>query len=125
MKWQNPCVSGLFVALLALTVQLTLVAAVPAATVSLAAATTLCHHDRNLSTLPARGHRGPARQPSHCEQCLICQGAAGPAGLPTASPVLPRITTIFIASGTILPPATAPPPRFVSSARPRGPPVPV
>jgi hypothetical protein len=113
-------VSGWFLALLALVVQLTLAAAVPATTVALADITTLCHHDGNPSAPKA-----PAHQIPDCQLCIVCHAATGPAGLLTAAPMLPLPMTIPIARAVVLPPATAPPLRFVTAARPRGPPIPV
>jgi hypothetical protein len=112
--------SGWFLALLALVVQLTLAAAVPSTAVTLADVTTLCHHDGNPSAPGAPAHQAP-----DCQLCIVCHGATGPAGLLTAAPMLPEPTTILIARAVVLPPATAPPPRFVTAARPRGPPIPV
>jgi len=112
--------SGLFLALLALVVQLTLAAAVPATTIALADVTTLCHHDGNPSAPKAPVHQIP-----DCQLCIVCHGATGPTGLLTAAPMLPLPMTILIARAVVLPPATAPPLRFVTAARPRGPPIPV
>ena len=112
--------SGLFLALLALVAQLTLAAAVPATTISLADVTTLCQHDGNQGAPPTPTHQMP-----DCQLCLICHCASGSLGLLTAAPMLPQPTTIRVASAAILPPATAPPLHFVIAARPRGPPIPV
>ena len=119
MKREIRQASGLFLALLALVAQLTLAAAVPATTVSLADVTTLCQHDGNPVAPPAPGHQMP-----DCQLCLVCHGVLGAFGLPTAAPVLPEPLTIRVARAAVLPPATAPPLRFVTAARPRGPPIP-
>lgn len=110
--------SGVFLALLALAAQLTMAAAVPVAMVSLADMTVLCHHDGSSNAPPAPVHQTPA-----CLLCFICHGATGPSGLLAAGPELPVPTTIPVARAAVLPPATAPPPRFVTAARPRGPPI--
>jgi hypothetical protein len=120
MKREIRQASGLFLALLALVAQLTLAAAVPATAISLADVTTLCQHDGNPVAPPA-----PAHQMPDCQLCVVCHGASGAFGLLTAVPALPQPTTIAIQRAAILPPATAPPLRFVIAARPRGPPVPV
>ena len=111
---------GLFLALLALVTQLTLAAAVPATTISLADVTTLCQHDGNPGTPPA-----PAHQMPDCQLCFVCHSASGSPGLLTATPVLLQPKTVSIARAVNLPPATAPPLRFITAARPRGPPIPV
>lgn len=112
--------SGLFLALLALGVQLTLVAAVPVTTVLLADATTLCRHHGDHGGPAAPTHRGP-----DCQLCLVCHGALGPPGLLSATPVLPRPTTVHLVRAAVQPPPTVPPLRFVTASGPRGPPVPV
>jgi hypothetical protein len=110
--------SGLFLALLALVAQLTLAAAVPATTVSLAAMTSLCQHDGNPDAPPAPAHQAP-----DCLLCFFCHAAAAPIGLLTSAPLLPAPTTTRIVSAVVLPPATAPPLRIFTVARPRGPPI--
>jgi hypothetical protein len=120
MKREIRQASGLFLALLALVVQLTLATAVPASAVSLADVTTLCQHDGN-----PRAPVAPAHQMPDCQLCLVCHMAAGPFGLLIVPPALPPPVTIRVARAAILPPATAPPPRVVSAPRPRGPPIPV
>jgi len=111
---------ALFLALLAIMAQLTLAAAVPASTVSLADVTVLCHHDGDSNAPPA-----PAHQSSDCLLCLVCHGAAGPVGLLTDPPRLPAPATTHVARAAVLPPVTAPPLRTSLAARPRGPPLPV
>jgi len=120
MKREIRQASGLFLALLALVAQLTLAAAVPATTISLADVTTLCQHDGNPVAPPAPGHQMP-----DCQLCVVCHGASGPFGQLAAALMLPQPATIGIARAAILPPATAPPLRLVAAARPRGPPIPV
>jgi hypothetical protein len=121
MKRKIRQASGLVFALLALVAQLTLAAAVPATTLSMADVTRLCRHDGNPVAPSA-----PARPMPDCQLCVVCHGASGPFGMLTAAaPGLPQPTTIAIARAPILPPATAPPLRFVTAARPRGPPIPV
>jgi hypothetical protein len=120
MKREIRQASGLFLALLALVAQLTLAAAVPATTISLADVTTLCQHHGNPGTPPAPFHQMP-----DCQLCLVCHSMSGPPGLLTATPALPQPMSIRIARAAILPPATAPPLHFVTAAQPRGPPIPV
>lgn len=110
--------SGLFLALLALVAQLTLTAAVPVSTLSLADVTVLCKHSGNPDTPPA-----PAHQTPDCLLCFVCHGAPGPVGLLADAPITPMPTTSRVARAVVLPPATAPPLRFATAARPRGPPV--
>ena len=111
--------TGLFLTLLALVAQLTLAATVPASSVSLADVTMLCQHGGNPDAPPA-----PAHQMPDCLLCVVCHGASGPVGLLVTSPTLPAPTTSLIARAVVLPPATAPPLRFATAARPRGPPIP-
>jgi hypothetical protein len=110
--------SGLFLALLALVAQLTLAAAVPVSAASLADMTSICQHDGNPDAPPVPAHQAP-----DCLLCFFCHAAAGPVGLLTSAPSLPAPTTTRIASAVVLPPATAPPLRIVTAARPRGPPI--
>jgi len=112
--------SGLFFALLALVAQLTLASVVPASLISLADVTVLCQHDGNPDTPRAPSHQSP-----DCLVCFFCHNPAGTAGLVASAPLLPTPSTIPLARAAILPPATAPPPRTVLAARPRGPPIPV
>jgi hypothetical protein len=114
--------SGLFLALLALVAQLTLAAAVPAASVSLADVTTFCQHDGDLG---APAHPSPSHPSPDCLVCFFCHNAAGPVGLLAAPPMLPAPSTVPVARAVVLPPATAPPLRIALAARPRGPPIPV
>lgn len=111
--------SGLFLALLAIMAQLTVAAAVPLSTVSLADVTVLCQHDGGTDA-PA----SPAHQSPECLLCFFCHNATGPAGLAVAAPELPAPAAVQVARAVVLPPATAPPPRVVLAARPRGPPFP-
>ena len=111
--------AGLFLALLALAAQLTLASAVPVSVLSLADVTVLCQHSGNPDAPPA-----PAHQTPDCLLCFVCHGASGPAGLLTDAPMPPKPTAKSrIARAVMLPPATAPPFRLTSSARPRAPPI--
>ena len=114
---------GLFLALLAITAQLTLAVAVPASTVSLADVTVICQHDGNASAPP--GHPAPAHSTLDCLLCVFCHHLGGPAGLVAASPRLPTPVIAQVARSVVLPPSTAPPRRIALAARPRGPPIPV
>jgi hypothetical protein len=120
MQRETRQASGLFLALLALVAQLTLSAAVPATMLSLADMTVLCQHNGNPDAPPAPLHQMP-----DCQLCFFCHGMTGPVGLLAAAPMLPTPTTMPIGRAAVLPPATAPPLRFVTAARPRGPPIPV
>jgi hypothetical protein len=110
--------SGLFLALLALVAQLTMAAAVPASSVSLADVAVLCQHDGNSTTPPVPMHQSP-----DCLLCFFCHGAPGSFGLLAVPPVLPKPIMAKVARSVVLPPATAPPIRLVLAARPRGPPI--
>jgi hypothetical protein len=110
--------SGLFLALLALLAQLTVSHAVPPSKVSLANVTVLCHHGSHSDGPPA-----PVRPMRDCQICLICHGAAGPTGLLTAAPSLPRPGAGQIAHAMTLPQQAAPPVGVVTAAQPRGPPI--
>jgi hypothetical protein len=110
--------SGLFLALLALVAQLTMAAAVPASSVSLADVAVLCQHDGNSTTPPVPMHHSP-----DCLLCFFCHGAPGSLGLLAVPPVLPKPIMAKVARSVVLPPATAPPIRLVLAARPRGPPI--
>jgi hypothetical protein len=103
-----------------LTAQLTLAAVVLAPTVSLANVTVLCQHNGNPDAPPA-----PARQMPDCLLCFVCHNATGAIGLLTSTSMLLAPTTTPVARAVALPPATAPPRRFVTAACPRGPPVPI
>jgi hypothetical protein len=118
MKREMRQAAGLFLALLALVAQLTWAVAVPSTTISLADVTTLCQHDGRPGAPPV-----PAHQMPDCWLCVVCHGASGPPGLLTAAPMLPQPRPIRVARAAILPPATAPPLRFVTASRPRGPPI--
>ena len=111
---------GLFFALLALVAQLTVAAAVPASTLSLADVAVLCQHSDTPNAPPA-----PAHQMPDCLLCFICHGASGPVGLLTDAPVPPAPMVTRVARAVILPPPTAPPPRIAMAARPRCSPIPV
>lgn len=117
MKREMQKASGLFLALLALVVQLAAAAAVPLSMVSLANMTVLCRHGSNPG-----GPVAPVHQMPNCQLCFICHGTTGPAGLLTAAPLLPRPIVVRMASAVILPPVTTPPARFATAAQPRGPP---
>lgn len=105
---------GVFLALLAILAQLTGAVAVPSAAVSLADATVLCAHDASDNP--------PAHHPPACPLCVFCHNAAAPVGLPAVAPALPALRVLWIARAAVSPPATAPPPRVVLAAQPRGPP---
>jgi hypothetical protein len=109
--------SGLFLALLALVAQLTLAAAVPASTLSLADMTVLCHHDGDPG-----GPRAPAHQSPDCLVCFFCHTATGAVGLLVTAPLPPMPAMSRVAREGAPPPATAPPRRIALAARPRGPP---
>jgi hypothetical protein len=120
MKRDTRQAFGLFLALLAIAAQLTLAAAAPASAASLASVTALCQHDASSpGTPPASPHQSP-----DCLLCFFCHNATGPAGLVTTSALLPLPTALLVARTVALPPATAPPPRVILAARPRGPPIP-
>jgi hypothetical protein len=130
MKREIRQISGLFLALLALVAQLTLATAVPATTVSLADVTRVCQHGGHAGAPPVPANLVPAnRVPAHqmpdCQMCLVCHGLSGPPGLLAAALILPASGRFRIARAAILSPATAPPARFATAARPRGPPIPV
>jgi hypothetical protein len=110
--------SGLFLALLALVAQLTLAAAVPVSTVSLADVTVLCHHDGDPGAPPAPAHQSP-----DCLLCFFCHNATGSVGMVATPPLLPAPVIVRVARQVVLPPATAPPVRVARAARPRGPPI--
>jgi hypothetical protein len=110
--------SGLFLALLAFVAQLTISYGVPPSMVSLANMTALCHHGSHSDGPPA-----PVRPMPGCQHCFSCHSAAGPAGLVTAAPMLSRSGLVQIARSVSMPPAAAPPMRYVTDARPRGPPI--
>jgi hypothetical protein len=112
--------SGLFLALLAILAQLTVAAAVPASTVSLADVTMLCQHDGDAG---APAHRPPGHSLPDCLLCFSCHNAAAPAALVAVPPLLPIPATRPAGRTVVLPPATAPPPRGTLAARPRGPPI--
>ena len=111
--------SGLFFALLAIVAQLALATAVPASPVSLTDVMVLCQHDGSAGSPPAPSHQSP-----DCLVCFFCHNVEVPAGIAASPPLLPAPSTVRIARAAVLPPATAPPLRFVLAAHPRGPPIP-
>jgi hypothetical protein len=113
---------GRFLALLAIMAQLTLAAAVPASTISLADVTVICQHDGDAGPPPA--HQTPAHPTLDCLLCVFCHGIGGPVGLVAAPPMPPMPAIAWIARAVVLPPSTAPPSRIGLAARPRGPPIP-
>ena len=110
---------GRFLALLALTGQLVLGAAItrfdPLA--ALTDLTTICHGHETSDKAPPAPH-----SPAGCLICPFCVSLSAPA-LAILTP-LPELTPpgIGVARGAVTPPATAPPAIIVIAARPRGPP---
>jgi hypothetical protein len=127
MNRPRPPSSGLFVALLALVMQL-VSAAVPAwqgdAAVSWPGAGVICHAD-DASAPPVPDQ--PGRQPGHhhATDCLVCPlcAAVAQSALPLAGGLaLPLPSRMLLAHAGFVPPATAPPARSPAAAQPRGPP---
>lgn len=112
---------GLFLALLAVVTQLTTAVAMAAPTSVLAEATVLCHQD-DESNAPAP--QLPGHQSPDCPLCVFCHNLAGPAGLITASSILPAPASVAIDRPAVLPPATAPPVHRGFVSYPRAPPIP-
>jgi len=113
-------IGSVFLALLALAVQLAVGATVPqpqlAALDRIAA---ICH----AGTTP---DEAPPAAPHHTPDCLLCPlcaTLAGPSlGLAGSGPVLPPPGVTVIARAALPPPATAPPARQGTTAQPRAPP---
>jgi hypothetical protein len=98
--------------------QLTLAAAVPASSVSVADVTVICQHEGNSDAPVA-----PAHQSQDCLLCFSCHNVSGSSGLIVAPPLLPVPASMPVLPAVVLPPATAPPLRVVLAAHPRGPPI--
>ncbi len=118
----RPCIPGVFLALLALVVQLAFGAVVPRPDVVLVLddAGVICHagapSDR---TPPAHPHRPP-----DCQFCPLCMSLATPGiVLPDAGPRPPPSRVAAIERPGLPPPAKAPPAPPLLAARSRGPPV--
>jgi hypothetical protein len=113
--------SGLFLALLALVVQLAFGAVVPRPEVAevLDNAGIICHAATPDGTAPpAHHHHTP-----DCQFCPLCMSLAAPGlVLPGASPHPPPPQVAAFRRPGLAPPATAPPPVAVLAAQPRGPP---
>lgn len=117
-------VFGLFLALLALGVQLAIGAVVPQPQVGLALDElgVICH-------APAAPGETPSPPPHRMPDCVLCPlcaaMAAPPHVLASGAPVVPRPSHVTIIAPTgWLPPATAPPVAPLTTAQPRGPPIP-
>jgi hypothetical protein len=123
MNRPQPPSFGLFVALLALVMQL-VSAVVPVGQGSSAALRpgvgVICHAD------DASAPRSPD-QPSHrhtadCLVCPLCAIVAQSAPTLAAGPALPFPSWGVLAHAGVVPPATVPPARSPAAAQPRGPP---
>jgi hypothetical protein len=84
---------------------------------ALAYSTVICHQDDDPSSPAAPMHRQV-----DCALCIVCNANAATAILLQPALALPTPPALWIARGTVLPPATGPPTHFFSAARPRGPP---
>lgn len=117
---RRPSLPGLFLALLALAVQLAVGANVPVTAVparmQVAALGIICHSDHGTNS-PAPHHRAP-----DCQFCPLCGALTTPAPTLGSGPFVPTPVSVRTTQAAPLPPARAPPATYPFAAPPRGPP---